>query len=75
MLGDVSDDARERAHSKRVVQRHGDVVLVVLVRGQTKMASGLPSDRLADLLQRVGELPPRDITRQPHAAMISSRTK
>jgi hypothetical protein len=75
MIGDVPEDPREGAHPKRVVQRHGDVVLTRLSRGEPEVAPCLASDGVADPLQRLRELLPGEVARQPHAAMISSRTK
>lgn len=53
---------------------NGDVVLAALSRGEPQVAASLSGDPIAEPLQPSGEVAAGEIPRQPHAAMISSRT-
>lgn len=50
------------------------MVLAMLKRGETKMATGLASDRVTELSKGLSEIVSRQISGKPHTAMTSSRT-
>lgn len=50
-----------------------DMVLAALLGRQAQMAAGLPRDLVAEDPQRPGEFAAREIPRQLHAAITSSR--
>jgi hypothetical protein len=53
---------------------NGEMMLAVLVSGESKMAAGLASDCVAELVESLSEIASRQIAGKPHTAMTSSRT-
>lgn len=70
----VGEDRRERPDPQDLVIRDRDMVLAVLLGREPHVAPGLASNLIPQDLQGPRELAPGEIPRQPHAAMISSRT-
>jgi len=50
------------------------MMLALLVGGESKMAAGLASDRVAELVKGLSEIASRQIAGKPHTAMTSSLT-
>jgi hypothetical protein len=75
MSSHVRKNAGERADADGIVVWDRDVVLAVPRRRQAHVATGLTSDLLAEFAQSLGEVAPGQITRQPHVAKTSSRTR
>jgi hypothetical protein len=75
MLGHVLENTGEGSDSKRIMPRDRDVVLPGLVRGEPKVASGLPSQSIPEGSEGLSQVLARDVPRKPHTAMSSSRTK
>ena len=68
------EEGGERPDAERVVHRNRDVVLAEFLRRESHVAAGLPRNLVAKPLEPPGELAAREVTRQLHAAMISSCT-
>jgi hypothetical protein len=75
VLGYVLENRGESSDPKRIVARDRDVVLSGLLRGESQVASCLASQSIAKGSERLGQVLARDVTRKPHTAMSSSRTK
>lgn len=75
MLGDVTEDARQRADPESRMKRDGDVMLTAFESSQSNMAAGLTGHPLAQVSERLREIVAGDVPRQSHAVMTSSRTK
>ena len=54
--------------------RNREMMLAMLVGGESKMAAGLASNRVAELVKSLNEIASRQIAEKPHTAMTSSRT-
>jgi hypothetical protein len=50
------------------------VMLAMVMRGQAKMTAGLAGDGIAEFVECLGQVAPREIAGKPHIAMTSSRT-
>jgi len=75
MRGNVAEDSRQRSDLQRIVRRYRDVMFRRRCGGQPDMAARLPCDLLTGPPQRLRQLRARQVARQFHAAMTSSRTK
>lgn len=51
-----------------------EMMLALLVDGESKMDISLASDRVAELAKGLGEIASRQIAGKPHTAMTSSLT-
>ena len=65
---DVADNAGKRAYFYRSVHRHGKVMLAAFVRRQAQVAAALAGLRIAERLQRLGEIVAGNVARQAHDA-------
>ena len=74
MCGHVGQDRRERPDTERSMLGNREMMLAVLVGGESKMAAGLASDQVAELAKSLSEIASRQIAGKPHRAMTSSRT-
>ena len=74
MCGHVGQDRRERPDTERSMLGNREMMLALLVGGESKMAAGLASDPVAELAKSLSEIAPRQIAGKPHTAMTSSRT-
>src|SRR5205814_1787123 len=63
----VPEDAAERTNTERVVIRHRDVVLTLRGRREPEMAPGLPRDAVAESLERLRQIAPREVPRELQA--------
>ena len=75
MLGYILENPSESSDPKWIVARDRDVVLSGLLRGEPQVASRLASQPVAEGGERLSQVLARDVTRKPHTAMSSSRTK
>jgi hypothetical protein len=71
----VREDPAERPDAERVVVGHRDVVLPAFGRGEPDVAARLARDAVAEDLERLRQLAPREAPRELHAEITSSRTK
>ena len=58
MFRDVTEDRGDCAHAKRIVPRDRDVVLALLLSGQSHMAPSLPRDHIAQCRQGASKIIP-----------------
>src|SRR5579875_429476 len=73
--GDVAGYGRQGTDPQWAASRHGDAVLAVHQGGQSKMASGLADDLVAEVPpQQRRQLASSQVTKKPHTASSSSRT-
>jgi len=75
VLGDVVEDPSQGPDAQRGVSGNRNVMLPALRGRQTQMAPGLSRGAIAERLEGFGEVVARDISRQSHAEITSSRTK
>jgi len=75
MRGDVVEDSGKRPYFERIMGRNRHVMLRRHIDRQTDVAAGLARDSVSDPRKRLRELGSREIARQLHAAITSSRTK
>jgi hypothetical protein len=75
VLGNVTQNGSERADSQGSVPRQRQVMLPVLARGQSEMATCLACRAVAEISEGLREIVARDVPRQSQAVMTSSRTK
>ena len=75
VLGDVTQDAGQRAHPEGRVTRDGHVVLTAFGSGKPNVAAGLTGHSVAEVTERLREIVAGDVPRQSQAVMTSSRTK
>jgi len=71
----VPEDACERPNTERVVVRDREVVLPALGRGEADVAPRLARDTVPEDLERLRQLAPREVPRELHTEITSSRTK
>ena len=72
MLGDVTEDGRERPETKLGVSRDGDVVFAAFERREAHVAARLSRYAVAENAEGLGKLGARNVARQLHAEMTSS---
>jgi hypothetical protein len=75
MIGHMSENGVERSYSKTAVIGDRYVVEATFTRREAHVTTCLPGDLVAVVLQQASELPARNVSRQPHAAITSSLTK
>src|SRR5665213_2062654 len=75
MRSDGIQNGGQSAHFQRVMRRNGAMEFIIHGRRQTRMASRLTGDSIAQDLQLFGEAVPGQITGQLHTASTSSFTK
>jgi hypothetical protein len=75
VLGNIYEDPGEVADAEGTVPGDGDVMLSALDCGQAKMTTRLAGDLVPEDPQGLREILAGDITRKPHTAITSSRTK
>lgn len=74
MRGHISEKGGEGADAKRCMLRDREVVLAMLIGGESKVTAGLAGDRIAKLAKGLSEIAPGQIAGKPHTAITSSRT-
>jgi hypothetical protein len=75
VLGHVTEETGQSPNPQGWMAREGEVVLTTFERDQSEVATGLASDPVAEIIECLREIVPRDVPRQPQALMISSRMK
>jgi hypothetical protein len=75
VLGHVTEETGQSPNPQGWMAREGEVVLTTFERDQCEVATGLASDPVAEIIECLREIVPRDVPRQPQALMISSRMK
>jgi hypothetical protein len=75
MLCDISEDPGKCPKTEGVMLRHRDVVLPSLGGRQAQVTAGLTRHGVPQGGQRPNEVRPRQVSRDPHTASSSSRTK
>lgn len=74
VTGNVSEDGTECSDAYRMMPGNGEMVLALLERSETKMASRLSRHAISQDFQCFNNLISREVTGQPHAGMTSSLT-
>ena len=72
MRGHVGQDCRERHDMERSMLGNREMMLAVLVGGESKMAAGLANDRVAELAKSLSEIASRQIAGKPHTLPAES---
>lgn len=75
VLRDVGQNAGECTNTQGIVDGQGDVVLATACGCEAQVAARLSGDLIAEDAQTPGKICSRDVAREPHTAMTSSRTK
>jgi len=75
VLGNVVEDTGQRPDAKCRVPGNRHVMLPALHGRQAQVAPGLSRGPIPERLEGFGEIVARDISRQSHAEITSSRTK
>jgi hypothetical protein len=75
MLCHVAEDSSQRPDTQGVVRRDRHVMLAAVTGRQAHVAASLTGDPISDLLQRPCEIGARQVARQLHAEITSSRAK
>lgn len=74
VTGNVSEDGTACSDAYRMMPGHGEMVLALLERSETKMASRLSRNAISQDFQGFNNFISREVTGQPHAGMTSSLT-
>lgn len=75
MSRNIRKNRRRRSHPQRIASGNRDVMLSRRSSGEPDMAIRLPTDPITKTSEQFRSLQTEKISRQPHAAMTSSRTK
>ena len=73
--GDLCNHGCQGTYSQGIVSWDGHVVLSACRGRESQVAARLARYHVSESAERAGQRVPRYVARQPHAAMISSRTK
>ena len=74
MCGHIGENGWRGTDAKRRMLRYCEMMLVLLIGDESKMATGLASDRVTELAKSLREVIPRQMVGKPHTAITSSRT-
>ena len=69
-----SNDTRECSRSKSIVVWNGEMMLTLLLGRESQMAAGLASYDVSESRELFCKVAARNISRQLHTEMVSSRT-
>lgn len=74
MRGYIDENGGEGADTKRRMLGDREMMLTMLMRGESKMTACLAGNRVAELVKGLSEIAPGQIAGKPHTAITSSRT-
>ena len=74
MVRHAGEDVFERADPQFIVRRYGDMVLPALTGSQAHVAAHAARDLVAEGSEPARKVLPRDVARQLHGSIVSSRT-